>query len=182
MKRSPDTSNTILIPWFSKSDAHRFRQFRERRRFINASIENVHRSKRFKRARAQAFYPCPSVSVDDRYDDSNSSPSTSSASSSDTDDLDNDAFSIDSSGYINTLVSGSLDVWFVIIITRCLLAQLSQLLLPSYKLPGDWNQLNLVGIIVSCIMLRMRRGNYDCMWPCGMWKDGESTKLENVFW
>lgn len=79
------------------------RQFRERARFLNASIENVHRSRRAKKVRAQTFYPCPPPS--DVHDDSNSSPSSSTVSSENDDtDFDDDAFSIDSSGYINTLV------------------------------------------------------------------------------
>lgn len=86
----------------------RIRQFRERTRFLNASLENVHRSRRAKKVRAQTFYPCPppSGSEHDRYGDSNSSPSSSTVSSeSDNDtDFEDDKFSIDSSGYINTLV------------------------------------------------------------------------------
>lgn len=90
------------------------RQFRERTRFLNAS-ENVHRSRRTKKVRAQTFYPCPPPSESEhhhrRYSGSNSTPSSStddsssSSASSDNDtDFDDDAFSIDSSGYINTLV------------------------------------------------------------------------------
>lgn len=85
------------------------RQFRERRRFLNASIENVHRSRRAKKVRAQTFYPCPppSGSEHDRYSNSSPSSSTESSSSSSSDDdtdFNDDAFSIDSAGYINTLV------------------------------------------------------------------------------
>lgn len=86
------------------------RQFRERSRFLNASTENLHRSRRAKRARAQTFYPCPPPSESEHHHhhhhrSSLSTESTNSSSSaSDTDDSEDDAFSIDSSGYINTLV------------------------------------------------------------------------------
>lgn len=105
----------LLLLWFRVLLWKRvwLRQFRERTRFLNAS-ENVHRSRRTKKVRAQTFYPCPPPSESEhhhhRYGGSLSTPSSStdsssSSGSSDNDtDFDDDAFSIDSSGYINTLV------------------------------------------------------------------------------
>ncbi|GAB0093111.1 hypothetical protein DMENIID0001_081740 [Sergentomyia squamirostris] len=69
------------------------REFRQRQ-LASASMENI-RPRKSRRVRHQAFYPCPppSMSESGRYDSSSS-------------DDDDDSISIDTSGYINTVVSG----------------------------------------------------------------------------
>uniref|UniRef100_A0A1B0GIQ8 Chloride channel protein n=1 Tax=Lutzomyia longipalpis TaxID=7200 RepID=A0A1B0GIQ8_LUTLO len=67
--------------------------FRQRQ-LASASMENIHRTRKSKRVRHTAFYPCPppSLSENDRYDSSSSD--------------DDDSISIDTSGYINTVMYG----------------------------------------------------------------------------